>query len=249
MASAATAGRPSSTPARPRAAHHAPGSCSLRGGDTAGWGARAEAWSRPVVASRSSSLVAWVELSTPRTSATDAGRGPAALADAQQQLGHELVEALVPVALAAERVLVVARHVGAQPGDALGCRSAGQCRLAQPVGLRGSERILDLGVLGEAAGLVPQDEVGAHAAPGEVPHAVGVLGAVGVGVEVPHPVPAGLLQQLRQVEGVANPLAAEAEVLVELADALGVEVDVEELAVPEALAHRVVERQPRHRLV
>ena len=71
---------------------------------------------------------------------------------------------------------------------------------------------------------------------GEVPHAVVVLGAVGVGVEVAHPVPPGVLEQLHQVERVTDALAPEAEVLVVLADALGVEVDVEELVVPQRSA-------------
>lgn len=69
-------------------------------------------------------------------------------------------------------------------------------------------------------GLLGEDEVGAHAAEGEVPHAVGVLGPVRVRVEVPHALPARVLEQLDRVEGVPDALAPEAEVLVELADAL-----------------------------
>ena len=72
----------------------------------------------------------------------------------------------------------------------------------------------------EALGLLAQDQVGAHAAAGEVPHAVGVLGAVGVRVEVAHAVPAGVLEQLHEVERVADALGAEAEVLVVLAGTL-----------------------------
>ena len=82
-----------------------------------------------------------------------------------------------------------------------------------------------------------------------VPHALGVLGAVGVGVEVAHALPARVLQQLHQVEGVADALGAEAVVLVELAGPLAVEVDVEQLAVPQRLGHGVVEGQARHGLV
>ena len=74
---------------------------------------------------------------------------------------------------------------------------------------------------------------------GEVPDAVGVFGAVGVGVEVPHAVPPCVLEELHDVEGVADALGAEPEVLVELADPLRVEVDVEELAVPEGLGDAV----------
>ena len=108
---------------------------------------------------------------------------------------------------------------------------------------------MDLGVLPEAACLLGQDQVGPHAAPGEVPDAVGVLGAVGVGVEVPHALPPRVLEQLDDVEGVTDAFGAEPEVLVELADPLGVEVDVEELVVPEGLGHGVGERQPAHGLV
>ena len=45
------------------------------------------------------------------------------------------------------------------------------------------------------------------------------------------------------------PSASEAEVLVVAADALRVEVDVEELPVPQRLGHRLVEGEPGHRLV
>ena len=62
-----------------------------------------------------------------------------------------------------------------------------------------------------------EDQVGADAAAGEVPHAVGVLGAVRVGVEVAHAVVAGVLEQLHEVERVPDALGAEAEVLVVLA--------------------------------
>ena len=101
----------------------------------------------------------------------------------------------------------------------------------------------------EAADLVGQNQVGADAAAGEVPDAVGVFGPVGVGVEVPHAVPPGVLEDLDDVEGVTDPLGAETEVLVELADPLGVEVDVEELLLPEGLGDGVGEGQAAHRLV
>ena len=47
---------------------------------------------------------------------------------------------------------------------------------------------------------------------------VGVFGAVGVGVEVAHAVPARVLQELHEIERVPDALGAEPEVLVELAD-------------------------------
>src|SRR5690606_41085889 len=62
-------------------------------------------------------------------------------------------------------------------------------------------------------------------------------------------VPPRILEQPHQVEGVADALGAEAEVLVELADPLGVEVDVEQLPVPQRLRDAVREVQAGHRLV
>ena len=85
--------------------------------------------------------------------------------------------------------------------------------------------------------------------PREVPHALGVLGPVGVGVEVPHAVPAGVLEQADQVEGVADAFGSEAEVLVVLPDPLRVEVDVEQLPLPQGLGDGVRERESRHGLV
>src|SRR6476660_823197 len=60
-------------------------------------------------------------------------------------------------------------------------------------------------------------------------------------VEVPHAVPLCVLEQLHHVERVADALGAEPEVLVVLADPLRVEVDVEELPVPQRLRGRVRE--------
>ena len=98
---------------------------------------------------------------------------------------------------------------------------AGRGRYRELGHLGDVERGLDLGVVVEPLRLLPQDQVRAHAPGGEVPHALFVLGAVGVGVEVAHAVPAGVLEQPHEVEGVADALGAEAEVLVELADAAG----------------------------
>ena len=55
---------------------------------------------------------------------------------------------------------------------------------------------------------------------GEVPHAVGVLVAVRVGVEVPRPGVARALEQPDEQEGLLEVLGAEAEVLVVAADPL-----------------------------
>ena len=66
--------------------------------------------------------------------------------------------------------------------------------------------------------LLPQDQVGAHAAAGEVPDAGFVLGAVGVRVEVAHARAIRVLEQLHEVERVPDALGPEPEVLVVLAD-------------------------------
>ena len=58
-----------------------------------------------------------------------------------------------------------------------------------------------------------------------------------------------VLEHLHRVERVADAFGPEAEVLVVLADALAVEVDVEQLVVPQRLRDRVRERQAAHRLV
>ncbi len=68
-------------------------------------------------------------------------------------------------------------------------------------------------------------------------------------VEVAHAVPVRVFQQHHQIEGVTDPFRAEAQVLVELADPLSVEVDVEELSGPEGLSDAMVEGKAGHRLV
>ena len=70
IAIAAISTRGSDATAAQSAAHHASGSCSLRGGTVGGWGARPVATSRPSSASRSSTFVDWVDESTPSTSGT-----------------------------------------------------------------------------------------------------------------------------------------------------------------------------------
>ena len=64
---AATSGAPAAATAWASPSHHASGSCSLHGGCATGCGARPEATNAPESASRTSTFVAWVELSTPMT--------------------------------------------------------------------------------------------------------------------------------------------------------------------------------------
>ena len=97
--------------------------------------------------------------------------------------------------------------------------------------------------------LVLEDQVGPHAAAGEVPDPVVVLGAVGVRVEVPRAVVAGFLEQLDQEEQRLDRLGAEAEILIEPPGLLIVQVDVEQLAGLDRLRDDVEEVQAGHLLV
>ncbi len=84
---------------------------------------------------------------------------------------------------------------------------------------------------------------------GEVPHALLVLGAIGVAVEMPHAGPLRVLEQLHEEERALHVLAAEAEILVEASRLLGVQVDVKELAGFQRLRDAVREVEPGHRVV
>ena len=84
---------------------------------------------------------------------------------------------------------------------------------------------------------------------GKVPHAVGVLGPIRVRVEVARAVVARLLEQLHQEEERLDRFRAEAQILIEAARLLIVQVDVEQLAGLERLRDGVVEVQARHVLV
>ena len=109
---------------------------------------------------------------------------PTSLADAEEELGDELVEPLVAAADRGERVDV--DRLLAQPLEAVLARpraaSAGSARstfaTASASWISGSSA--------KRSRLLLQDQVRAHAAAGELPHAVGVLGAVRVRVEVAH---------------------------------------------------------------
>ncbi len=111
------------------------------------------------------------------------------------------------------------------------------------------QRRLDLGVGPEGAGLLAQDEVVAHAAGGRGPDPVHVLGARRLEVEVPRPVVAALLDRVDGPERAAGVAGTEAQVLVEAGTVLTVEVEVEELAVPERLGDAVGVVEPGHLLV
>ena len=144
-------------------------------------------------------------------------------------LDDQLVEPLVLVPARRESAIEVLLAAHAQPArltPTVGLPSSGG-RRPQALQQRPDRR--------RSGGPSPSGSGRCACSRGEVPHALGVLVAVGVGVEVPRAVVAGLLEQLDQEEGVLDVLRAEAQVLVVAADLLAVEVDVEELAVPERL--------------
>lgn len=127
--------------------------------------------------------------------------------------------------------------------------AGGQGGLGQLGDPAGGERLGDLGVGAEGPRLLLQDQVGAHVRRGRDPDVLGVLGPQRLVVEVPRAVVAAVLQQVHQEEGVLHVAVAEDQVLVEPGAVLAVEVDVEELAVPERLRDAVREVEPGHLLV
>src|SRR5687768_3792075 len=136
-----------------------------------------------------------------RPSARTEMRCCATLAGAEEEVHDELVELLVASAAGGERVGVdgvVLEGCGVVGAVAVGGGGAveGVVHLPELVQHGGDGRV---GV--ELAHLLFQDEVGAHAALCELPDAVLVLGAVGVGVEVARAVVAVVLEELDQEEG------------------------------------------------
>ena len=69
------------------------------------------------------------------------------------------------------------------------------------IGVDLGQQRLDFRVGVELGGFLFQDQVGAHAAAGEVLDAFIILGAVGMGVEVAAAVVADIFQELDQEEG------------------------------------------------
>ena len=139
-------------------------------------------------------------------------------------LGDELVESLMPVALRRERLLVLARtsRIASRPPAGVVVRATrrpwrtgGPARSRDPHGSGepsrpGSGRSACAG--GRIARLPrrPPSGTGAHRSAACRPTAASS-------------------RSLDDVEGITDPLGAEPEVLVKLADPLGIEVDVEEL--------------------
>ena len=101
----------------------------------------------------------------------------------------------------------------------------------------------------ELAGLGRECEVGAHAPSCELPDALALLTAVGAGIEVLGAVVAAGLEQPDKEEVVLEPLGPEPQILVVATDLLVIEVNVEELALPQGLGHALIEAQAGHGLV
>ncbi len=108
------------------------------------------------------------------------------------------------------------------------------------------QQALNLAVVVERFGLLLQDKIGTHTAPGKFFDVVVVGGAVGVGVEVAAAVVADIFQELDQVESRLDRLGPEAEVLVVAAELLIVQVDMEELAGVPGLGDGVHKVEPGH---
>ena len=128
-------------------------------------------------------------------------------------------------------------------------------RLPQLVDPCGRHGLGNLGVGAERRGTLLEQEVHPHVRRGRDPHAVDVLGAAGLVVEMAgsgvagSAVGAAVLQQVDERERVGEVAVAEHQVLVELDATLTVEVDVEQLPAVQRLADAVHEVQPGHLLV
>src|SRR5690606_27892889 len=177
-------------------------------------------------------------------------------AGAEQVLGRELLQAHEAETLAAEvhtRVEVLPRRaVGHEVGHRL---AVVERRLTELADLRRLEGLLHLGVGAERRGALLEQQVGAHVRGGRLPPTRLVFGAARLVVEVARAVVgrpavhAAVLEQVDEREGVVQVAVTEHEVLVVLDAALAVEVDVEELAVPQRLRDAGREVEARHLLV
>src|SRR4051794_26700476 len=135
------------------------------------------------------------------------------LAHAQDQLYYQLIQFLVAAAPARQGC-----HIeGLLPEGSSRLAAVTTCRRRTFVTVvtdpQARYQTLDIGILVEAPHFVLEDQVGAHAAPSERPHAAFIVGAVGLCVEVTRTVIAAILEQLYQEESAFEVLSAKAEVL------------------------------------
>ncbi len=125
----------------------------------------------------------------------------------------------------------------------------GEGRLGELVDAGGDERLLDLGVCPERAGLLTQDQVVAHARRRRGPDAVKILRPRRLEVEVTRSVVTAVLHDVDGPEGAAGIAGTESQVLVVARTVLPVEVDVEQLLVPQRLCESVGIVEAGHLLV
>ena len=237
-ATAATSSSPPAAPTAVSSARHQAGGVDLGAVGVAARGPRGPR--RRCRRRRTTTLQDCVEESTPATRrATGQPRTPYRCSSASWSRRSKAI----PRAAG----LVGVERLGAEVGERLaGVRASGRRagrrgRRAAPAWTSGSAR--------KARDLLAQDQVVAHAAGGRGPHAVHVLGARRLEVEVPRAVVAAVLQDVDGPERAAGVAGAEAEVLVVAGAGLAVEVDVEELAVPQRLGDAVRVVEPGHLLV
>src|SRR5579884_520863 len=169
-------------------------------------------------------------------------------AHAHNKLYSELVEAFVAVAALRYGIYVegglfqLLHRIGA-------VTSAQQLFVDGVAAVDLFDELLDLGILLEAVDFSFEHVVGAHAAEGEVPDALLIFGAVGVGVEVVRAIVMLLFEQFDEEEHAFDVLGPKADVLVVTRTALVVQVNVEELARVERLRYGMHEIETGHVLV
>ena len=168
-------------------------------------------------------------------------RGRRSAPHAVQVLERELVEPLEAPCLAGCGLGVEALR------DAAAARDSPASSVGTPSSSTRASRsaCLHLGVGAERRGALLEQQVGAHVGRGRVPHAVDVLGARGLVVEVARAVVAGppsgppFSSRSTRANALSRSPWPKTQVLVVLDAALAVEVDVEELAVPQRLGDAV----------
>ncbi len=165
--------------------------------------------------------------------------------DSIEVLERELVQPLEPRASGRDRLDVRERPLE----QLLPALALAQRRLRQLRELRLVERLDHLGIRAERPHLLAQDQVVVDARLGGDPDSVVVLGAGGLEVEVDGAVVPTGEQGVDHPERAPGVAGAEPQVLVVLRAVLAVEVDVEELAVPQRLRVPGRGAEPGHLLV
>src|SRR3954471_8886302 len=208
-----------------------------------------------VSAMQTTILQDWVDESTPATSVRVAVIRLASSADAEQLLDGQPLQPGEAVALGAGAVEVVVLERRPVRQQLVMGLAVVQRRLAELGDPGGFESLLHLGVSAERLRLLAQAHVELHVGQRRFPHAVDVLGAQRLVVEVPWAVVNGpaaggaVLQQVDGGEGLQQVAVAEDQVLVVAGALLAVEVDVEQLVLPQRLRDAVGVVEAGHLLV